>query len=456
LKIAIKTSTEDSNVIKELLSPWDITFIEPDVAEADATIFYGESPRQYRNAMVIPSEHAIFADWVNHAQLKLLCKSGLNTSVPATEITKLSITPQTLYSFEQSTPSVLRDNSATDVLCEENTILLKIDVVKEFNSILKRTLNARQSALHRLITELPIPYGLCPKSIRDRVMKSDNDQRNLEFSNTLPMDALRFVLINALEKLSSRKIKMKMPFNDKYICLLTHDVESAKGLERAQQMKKIEEKYNCPSTWYLPSNRYKLNKEILMKLANYGEIGAHDSKHDGKLAHLSKQELVSRLTNVRENLNKIVPKPVDGFRAPILQHNDPILEALCEAGYSYDTSIPTWEPKHPYTMKPHGIGTVFPLRIRGITEIPLTLTQDHQLLHVLGLSKQEALRTWAEMSLTIRDLGGVCMFLVHPDYEFADGNMELYEEIVNNVSLDNKASLTVPSTTCEMTKEATH
>jgi peptidoglycan/xylan/chitin deacetylase (PgdA/CDA1 family) len=455
LKIAIKASTKNSTVIRELLSPWDISFTEPDVAEATATIFYGEGPAQFRNAMVIPSNDAIFADWVNHAHMRLLSKSGLQTLVQATETTELSITPQTLYSFEQSTPSTLKDDSATAVLSEEDAIFLKIDVVNEFNSILKSTLNAKQSTLHQLVTELPIPYGLCPKFLRNKLMKSEIKQKNSEFSNKLPMDALRFVLVNALEKLTGTEIKKKMLFDNNYLCLLTHDVESAQGLKRAQRMKKMEEKYNCQSSWYLPSSRYTLNNEAIMELANYGEIGAHDTKHDGKLAHLSKNKLVSRLTNVREHLNKIVQQPITGFRAPILQHNDPILEAVSEAGYLYDTSIPTWEPKHPYTMKPHGIGTVFPLNIRGITEIPLTLTQDHQLINVLGLSKQETLRTWSEMALTIRDLGGVCMFLVHPDYEFADGSMELYEEILNHVTSDNKAILTLPSRTCEIIKGTT-
>jgi hypothetical protein len=146
---------------------------------------------------------------------------------------------------------------------------------------------------------------------------------------------------------------------------------------------------------------------------------------------------------------------VVGFRAPILQHNQTILLALKEAGYLYDTSVPTWEPKHPYTMKPHGIGTVYPLMLNGIIEIPLTLPQDHQLLSVLGFAPEEVLKTWATMTSVIRDLNGVCMFLVHPDYELANSNNDLYEELVNIVTSDSHATLTLPSRICEQIKPIT-
>jgi hypothetical protein len=45
------------------------------------------------------------------------------------------------------------------------------------------------------------------------------------------------------------------------------------------------------------------------------------------------------------------------------------------------------------------------------------------------------------------------MFLVHPDYEFANGNAALYEELVNAVATDPKATITVPSRTGALINE---
>ncbi len=227
--------------------------------------------------------------------------------------------------------------------------------------------------------------------------------------------------------------------------MLTHDVETAPGLKKAVLLKKIEEKYDVLSAWYVPSKRYKLNDDSIRQLSNHGEVGGHDTKHDGKLVHLSKDKLVERVSDVRQCLGRILEQSIDGFRAPILQHNISILNAINEAGYKYDTSIPSWEPKHPYTMGPHGIGTVFPLKFDcNLFEIPLTLPQDHQMLHVLGLGTQDVIRIWALMANTISDLGGVCMFLVHPDYEIA-ADTELYEELVSTIASDSKSTITVPS-----------
>jgi hypothetical protein len=218
-------------------------------------------------------------------------------------------------------------------------------------------------------------------------------------------------------------------------------------------MKKIESKYDIGSAWYIPSKRYKLEGSIIKEIGYHGEIGVHDTKHDGKLAHLAKEKLVERVSQARNSIETIIEHKIEGFRAPVLQHNQQILSALKESGYRYDTSIPTWEPKHPFTMKPHGIGTIYPISMNGLIEIPLTLPQDHQLLYVLGLTPEEVMRTWATMATLIRELGGVCMFLVHPDYKFGDPNTNLYEELLNVIVNDSKATVTLPSRFCGLINE---
>ena len=145
------------------------------------------------------------------------------------------------------------------------------------------------------------------------------------------------------------------------------------------------------------------------------------------------------------SIEKIIGENVEGFRAPLLQHNVKIIQALRDARYSYDTSIPTWEPRHPNTMNSHGIGTMYPLTLEGVTEIPVTLPQDQQLLHVLGLSPKEVTREWMKTIDMVKEIGGLCTVLVHPDYELADPeNLGLYEELLNTITSDNEVRVSLP------------
>lgn len=451
VKISILAPPSDTHVIRELLSPWNVSWTG--LEDAEVSINYKEKITQDKPSVVIPYESANFRKWAKNSHIDFVNKPGQLAFVPATPLTALSITPKTRYCFNMENNSAFDDSTSTGIEPQEDTFVLKFDVVKEFNSLIDETLNPKQSKLHQIFTSFPLPYGLAPKGIRNLFLKADKGPQNLSLCDKLPIDALRFTLVKAIEEASGKVLEKKAVFSNNYICLLTHDVETANGLQQAMVMKKVEEKYDARSAWYVPSKRYKLNGEVLRALANHGEVGSHDTKHDGKLAHLSKAKLVERVSDSKQTLGKITQRPIEGFRAPILQHNPTIMQALAEAGYKYDTSIPSWEPKHPYTMRAHGVGTVYPLLLNGLTEIPLTLPQDHQMLHVLDLKPTEVLQSWAIMASVIRDLGGVCMFLVHPDYEFGDGKSEDYEELVSAIAGDLQATVTVPSRTCSLINE---
>jgi len=444
LKIAIQAGVSDCAVIKELLSPWSVSFTG--LHDAEVVIVYRQKPTELKNTIVIPSDENNFSTWSRKMRLQVDQKNSKPFSVAATPQITLFFTPEKRYCFNGS-PNAVK-NVASDVLSyQDDTVVLKVDIVQEFKVTIDKTLTPRQSIIHRIVTGLPIPYGLAPTRLRDFLMKNNGGHESLSLCDKLPIDALRYSLVNAIELASGKELEKRPLFNNHYVSMLTHDVESSHGLKRALFLKKVEEKYDVQSAWYVPSNRYKLDDNSIRQLSNHGEVGAHDTKHDGKLAHLSKEKILKRVSEARDSLSQILKQPIDGFRAPILQHNQKILQALNEAGYKYDTSIPAWEPKHPYTMKPHGIGTIYPLTLGNLTEIPLTLPQDHQLLHVMGLDPKDVLKTWVTMTSEIRELGGVCMFLVHPDYEVA-ANIDLYEELVRTIASDSKSTITVPSRIC--------
>jgi hypothetical protein len=443
LKIAIRGQAAYVEVFRELLSPWKVSFSTFD--EADVVIVYGEKPLETKKTIVIPSDSGDFMKWIKDGKLRVSRKRGVRVFAAASSQVVLTITPQVLQFYGGLAKSAPRDTATTAIELNENLILLTLDIVKEYYRILDETMNAKTSTVYRLLTGSPIPYTLAPKRLRDLLMRGHSGQESLTFCDKLPLDALRFILVGAIETLSEKKLQRKTWSGKRYACLITHDVETRSGLQKARGIKKLEDNYNVPSAWYIPSKQYSLDHEIVKELANYGEIGAHDTWHDGELIRLPEQKLVKRLREAKGALEKIIKCSVEGFRAPLLQHSPTILRGLNEAGYIYDTSIPTWEPKHPRTMRPHGVGTTYPLFFDTVTEIPLSTVQDCQLLYTLGLEPKEVIAKWFSMMAVIKELGGCCVFLSHPEYKLFDrSNLTVYEELLNNVTSDEQVWLGTP------------
>lgn len=443
MKIAIQGQAADVEVIRELLSPWRISFSSLD--EADVVLVYGEKPLGTKKTIVIPSDSGAFMKWVKDVKLRVLGKLGERVFVATGSQTVLTITPQMLYFYDGSVKLSSRNTSFVAFGSDENLVFLTLDIVKEFNKILDKTLNAKPSTLYTLLTGLPVPYTLAPKRLRDLIMRGHEEKENLTYCDKLPIDALRFILVEALEKLSNKKLCKKTWNGKKYACIMTHDIETSNGLLKAEGIKKLEQKYNVPSAWYIPSKHYRLNTEIIKELVNHGEIGAHGTRHDKELVKLPEQKLVKSLGEAKETLEKNINCSVDGFRAPLLQHSPSLLQGLREAGYSYDTSIPTWEPKHPRTMCPHGLGTTYPMFFDDLIEIPVSVTQDHQLLYVLGLEPKQAIAKWLSIMSVIKELGGVCVLLSHPEYRLFDkSEIGLYEKLLNEIVSDEQSWITTP------------
>ena len=445
MKIAVVSSNSKAEeVVRQLLLPWAVDFSVPD--KADVVVTYKTLKNTGKETIVIPSETKEFHRWVKEKNLKTVDTQGKKLKVPATDILMLNLTPKTQHIYMKSSYSKIADNEPLLTQIDDSTFLLPIDIIKEYSLKLSWTLNPRISSVYRFLTSLPIPYNLVPSRLRDfffSVGKVNNDHLYLD---CLDLDALRYLLIGAFQEAKGKLLQKKSWKGHRYACLLTHDVDTQYGLRRALALKRMEERYDIPSAWFLPTKRYKLESEIILQLANYGEVGAHSTKHDGKLIRLSLKDIVQRLSEAKRILETIVGEDVVGFRAPLLQHNEKIILGLEEAGYSYDTSIPAWEPKHPSTMGPHGIGTVYPLNLYGIIEIPVSVPQDHQMIKILGLNVEQTVKNWLKITEAIKELGGICVFLIHPDYDLANhNNLNLYEELLNFLETDNDASKVNPA-----------
>lgn len=427
LELAVSANPENAAIIRELLSVWEVSWVSPE--DSDVVIVYGKKPLEaFKKTILIPSDSTDFEIWNRNLNSIVAKKAGEPISILATPSISLSFTSEVLYEIKPAT-------------CEANEDLVvpQFDFVEEYKRILRQTLTAGSSFTYRLATYFPLPYSIAPRGLRDCLMKKHGEHSRLNLCDVLPIDALRFALANAIEKSLKEKLRRQTWDHRTSVCVLTHDVDTREGLEKSRKVKKLEEEYDLPSAWFVPSKQYTLDREIIEALENNGEVGSHDTKHDGRLSRLSKRKLTERLVEGKNSLESITNRPVEGFRAPLLQHTSKILRALQECGFKYDTSIPTWEPKHPRTMCPHGIGTLFPICIEGMNEIPITIMQDHQLLHVLCLTPKETIAEWLSDITMIRELGGTCVFLSHPEYGLLDTQgLPFYEELLNTIVSDHE------------------
>lgn len=442
MRVGFRDRYFDQQVLKELLSPWEISFT--DIEQADVTIAHNCEVDCRKKSIIIPSNTPAFHNWAKKQNLRFTIHHQKPIQIAVSERTCLKIWPQELFDYEPLRTFENQELSPTGFLLNDQLLLLRLDIVKEFVAIISPALFGKPSKIYSLLTGLPVRYDIVPKRVRDFVLES-RKERVIDYCEKLPLDALRFVLIKAIEELLGLSLPRKRWKGATNCCLLTHDIDTAQGLSQANSVRKLEESYNLQSAWFIPAKHYPLNRDILAELANHGEVGVHGAKHEGNLNRLPGRDLFSQLWEAKHILEKLTKSTIHGFRSPLLQHSSGLLHKLKEAGYAYDTSIPTWEPRHPQTMNPFGIGTVFPLHLNGLTEIPVSIIQDHQLLYVSGLGPKETLAQWLSFMDIVREIGGCSVLLSHPEYKLLDAkNLFLYEEFLNTIITDKESWFTTP------------
>ena len=329
-------------------------------------------------------------------------------------------------------------NAILSKIMGTNLHVLSVDLVSDYRRLLYGGLEDPASLKFQLATKLPFSYDTIPAFIRNRSFRSTMTSRKAMEENLGPIECLRTIFLASLVISSGLPIP-RIAFwrrGISHVLAVTHDVETRQGLEiGAPNLAKVERAEGIRSTWNVPSERYPLSMGDFSQMAVDGEIGGHDTKHDGRLALLGFKEKVQRLSQCRNSLEQLSGKEVRGFRSPLLQHGRELIQALVEAGFRFDSSVPSWEPLSPTSLRPHGVGTVFPFMVDGLVEIPVSLPQDHQLVRVSGMAPREAAKRLIALSSWVAGLGGVCLLLVHPDYEFARPEyLEDYQKMLHAIT----------------------
>jgi glycosyltransferase involved in cell wall biosynthesis len=205
--------------------------------------------------------------------------------------------------------------------------------------------------------------------------------------------------------------------------LLTHDVEDAAGKAFCTSLMEIDDDYGFKSSFQIvPEERYSVSEDFFDEIRERGfEANIHDLNHDGNLFR-SHTEFLQRAERINEYARKF---GVSGFRSGVLYRNLLWYDAF---RFEYDMSVPNVGHLDPQSG---GCCTIFPYFVGNVLEIPVTLTQDYSLFHILN---QYSIDLWKEQIGIIKRNHGLVSVIIHPDYVMDEKPRAIYRELLAHLA----------------------
>jgi peptidoglycan/xylan/chitin deacetylase (PgdA/CDA1 family) len=221
-------------------------------------------------------------------------------------------------------------------------------------------------------------------------------------------------------------------------CVITHDVESARGFRQVLRLAEIDEDHGFRSAFNFVCEKYPIDDGVIKELKDRAfEIGIHGVKHDGKL-FLSEKIFKERLGIMERYAREW---QAVGFRSPSLLRDTKALRSL---PFEWDSSMPDWDQCGPH---PGGCLTVFPFFLSARTvELPVTMMQDHTVFEILE-EKDDAI--WKDKYAYISRLGGLVNLIVHPDYIFEHNRLDVYRRFLEHLRSQDRLWSATP---CEISR----
>jgi glycosyltransferase involved in cell wall biosynthesis len=202
--------------------------------------------------------------------------------------------------------------------------------------------------------------------------------------------------------------------------VLTHDVEDSAGKAFCSSLMDIDDEYGFKASFQIvPEERYTVEPEFLQQFRDRQfDICVHDLNHDGYL-YREYSEFKRRAKLINNYCREFGAK---GFRSGVLYRN---LRWYGEFDFAYDMSVPN--VGH---LDPQGGGccTVMPYYVGDVLEIPVTLTQDYSLFHILH---QYSIDLWKQQIRTIADGHGLISAIIHPDYVIESEQQQLFRSLLD-------------------------
>lgn len=229
------------------------------------------------------------------------------------------------------------------------------------------------------------------------------------------------------------------PTGKQFAFIISHDVDTQRGLDRCLKIADLEERLGFRSAFYfVPKGRYEDPVSLRQELVRRGfEVGVHGLHHDWR-TFTDRQIFTQRAPHINHFLSAW---DASGFRAPSMIRN---LDWIRELNVSYDASTFDTDPFEP---QPEGAGTIFPFWVDGLgsrpgyVELPYTLAQDHTLFVLLEAKTTEI---WRRKLAWLAAHQGMVSCDVHPCYTDPAGNscsagsypLSFYEEFLKHVKTE--------------------
>jgi len=214
------------------------------------------------------------------------------------------------------------------------------------------------------------------------------------------------------------------PTPHRWALVLTHDVETQIGHDAVAILTSVEQKLGLRSSWNFVPERYRVDPGVIAGLTSDGfEIGVHGLRHDGRdLGSLA--TLNARLPGMRAAAQEW---GAVGFRSPATYR---VYDWMPTLGFTYDSSYPDTDP---YEPQPGGCCSILPFFNQDMVELPITMPQDHTLFEIL---RHDDETPWLEKARALRDAGGLCLMITHPDYMLDPSRVGAYERFLEAATKD--------------------
>jgi len=226
------------------------------------------------------------------------------------------------------------------------------------------------------------------------------------------------------------------PDGRRFSVVLTHDVDTARGVARCEKLMALERELGFRSSFNFVAQDYHLPADLRHKLVAEGfEVGVHGLEHNRKL-----YESADTFASHAEKINGYLKEwGAVGFRSPCVYHNFEWLHGL---DIVYEASAFDTDPFEPQS---DGLRTIFPVhqtRVPGreYVVLPYTLPQDFTMFI---LFREKDIGIWKEKLRWIAEHGGMALLITHPDYMCFEGRQrfdeypsELYRELLRHIKTE--------------------
>jgi peptidoglycan/xylan/chitin deacetylase (PgdA/CDA1 family) len=270
---------------------------------------------------------------------------------------------------------------------------------------------------------------MLPVAVRKHLQKAYLTQRGDAFPSW-PVDRSVDILLEKLLALTMQSSQIdRIPFiwfwpNRYEACaVMTHDVETKAGRDFCDELMNINDAFGIKASFQIvPEKRYTVSSAYLENIRKRGfEVNVHGLDHQGNLFE-SRDRIRRDAAKINEYAELFGAR---GFRSPALYRN---ADWFQELNFSYDLTVPNVA-----RLEAQGGGccTLLPYFLPGgMLELPLTITEDYTLFHILG---EYSTTLWKEQVNAILRNHGLIHFLVHPDYIIPDVPRQVYKALLEEL-----------------------